>query len=98
MQIYAPLCHDALLNRADSARCKRRQTLLGGLERAGLDLAVSCMQLQFKGQVLPAFPCVLRQQRRTRSEIGQRGGIGRRRLGALASDQDQLGERLAIVA
>src|SRR5215813_2624477 len=55
------------------------------------------MQLQFKCQVVPTLPRVRRQQRRPGGEIGQRGGIGRRRLGALARDQIELGYLLPLV-
>ena len=98
VQIHTPACDGASLDRVGSARCERRQTLLGGLQRARTDLAVGGVQLQLKGQLLPALPRVLRQQRRTGGEIRQRGGIGRRRLGALAGGQVQLCELLAFLA
>ena len=34
VQIHTPACDGASLDRAGSARCERRQTLLGGLQRA----------------------------------------------------------------
>jgi hypothetical protein len=40
VKIDPPLCHDALLDHADRARCERRQTLLGSLQFARTDLAV----------------------------------------------------------
>ena len=72
----AAMRYGTSLHRPGSARCQRRQPLLGHLQGARTDLAVGGVQLQFKGQLLPALPRVLRQQRRTGSEIGQRGGIG----------------------
>jgi hypothetical protein len=44
VQIDAPLCHDASLDWPHSARCERRQSLLGGLQRARIDLAVGWVQ------------------------------------------------------
>ena len=41
---------------------------------------------------------VLRQQRRTGGEIGERRGVGGRGLGALARDQVELGQLLALVS
>ena len=41
---------------------------------------------------------VLRQQCRAGDEIGERRGVGGRRLGALARDQVELGQLLALVA
>ena len=50
------------------------------------------LQLQREDQLVPALPAVLRQQRRAGDEIGERRGIGGRRLGALAGDQVELGQ------
>ena len=44
-----------------------------------------------------SVPAVLRQQRATGREVGQRRGIGGRILGALARDQVELRELLALV-
>ena len=47
---------------------------------------------------MPALPAVLRQQCRTGDQIGQRRGVGGRSLGALARDQIELGQLLALVS
>ena len=47
---------------------------------------------------MPALPGVVRQQRRTGDQILQRRGVGRRSLGALAGDQVELGQLLALVS
>src|SRR6516165_7450953 len=69
LQIHAPVCNGASLDRADSARGQYNHPLFGSLQLTGIDLAIGPMQLQFKGQLLPALPRVLRQQRRTGGEI-----------------------------
>ena len=43
------------------------------------------------------LPAVLGQHRRAGAEIGERRGIGRRRLGAPAGQQIELGQLLAFV-
>ena len=49
VQIHTPACDGASLDRVGSARCERRQTLLGGLQRARTDLAIGRVQLQLEG-------------------------------------------------
>ncbi len=97
IQIHTPACDGRSLDRVDSARCKRRQTLLHGRQRACPELTVGPVQLQREGEFLPPVPRVLPQQRRAGGEIRQRGGVGRRHLRALAGDQVQLGDPLALV-
>ena len=76
---------------------QRRQALLRVRQLAGQELAFGPVQLQREGELVPALPAVLRQQRRTGDEIGERRGVGRRGLGALARDQVELGQLLAFV-
>ena len=63
----------------------------------GQEFALGSLQLQREDQFVPALPCILRQQRTTGDDIGQRRGIGGRDLGAPAGDQVQLGQPLAFL-
>ena len=79
------------------ARVRPRQTSAPPLrQRAGQELAFGPMQLQREGERMLALPAVVRQQRRAGGEIGQRRDVGRRSLGALARNQVELGELLAL--
>src|SRR6202011_5159337 len=53
---------------------------------------------QRKGELVPALPRVFRQQSRTGGEIGERRGVGGRRLGALAREQVELCQLLTFVS
>ena len=64
---------------------------------AGQELALGPVELEREGELVPPLQRILRQQRATGSEIGQRRGIGGRRLGALARDQVELGHLLALL-
>ena len=55
------------------------------------------MELELEGELVVPLPTLLRQQRATGSEIDQRRGIGRRRLGALAGNEIELGDLLALL-
>ncbi len=80
------------------AACELGEALLRRRQRAGQELAFGPVQLEREGELVPALPRIVRQQRRTGGEIGQRRGVGRRRLGAPARDQVELGELLALLA
>src|SRR5882757_5033915 len=56
------------------------------------------MQLQRKGEFVPALPRVFWQQGRTGSEIGERRGVGGSRLGALGREQVEFGQLLTLVS
>ena len=75
-----------------------RQALLRVRQLAGQELAFGPVQLQREGELVPALPAILRQERRAGGEIGQRRGVGGRRLGALARDQVELGQLLALLS
>ena len=55
------------------------------------------MELEREGERAASVPAVLRQQGATRSEVGQRRGVGVSILGTLARDQVELGQLLALV-
>ncbi len=76
---------------------QRRQALLRFRQRAGEELALGPVELQREAELVTALPRILRQQGRTRGEIGERRGIGGRGLGALAREQVELGQLLALV-
>ena len=81
-----------------SAACadERRQSFLRLRQLAGQEFAFRPVELQRKGQLMPPLPAILRQQGRASSQISERRGVGRRRLGALARDQVELGQLLAF--
>src|SRR6202011_2087 len=66
---------------------QRRQALLRFRQRGGEELAFGPVQLQRKGELVPALPRVFRQQGRAGGEIGERRRIGGGRLRALARDR-----------
>ena len=77
---------------------QHREPLLRRRQLAGQELALGAVELEREAELVATLPAVLRQQRRAGGEIGQRRGVGRRRLGALARDQVELGEPLALLA
>ena len=98
VQIHAQACDGRSLDRICGASRKRCQALLRCRQRAGQELAFGPVQLQREGELVPALPAVVRQQRRTGGEIVERRGVGRGGLGALARDQVELGQLLALVS
>ena len=90
--------HDGMFDRCRGALRKRRQSLLRDLHLTGQELAFGPVQVQRKSQLMPALPAILRQQRRTGIEIGERRGIGAGPLGALARDQVELGELVPFLS
>src|SRR5207245_8439527 len=56
------------------------------------------VQLQREGELVPALPRVVCQQRRADGEVGERGGIRGRRLRALAGDQVELSQLLTLMS
>src|SRR5437016_13116151 len=71
--------------------------LLRGPVSAGKELALGTVELEREGERAASVPAVLRQQGATRSEVGQRRGVGVSILGTLARDQVELGQLLALV-
>ena len=93
-----PQARDARsIDRICGAGRQRRQALFRVRERAGQELAFGAMQLQREGELAPALPAIVRQQRRAGDEIVQRRGVGGRGLGALARGQIELGQLLALI-
>ena len=97
VQIHAQARDGRSFDRICGAGRQRCQALLRVRQRAGQELAFGPVQLQREGELVPALPAIFRQQRRTGGEIGERRGVGGRGLGALARDQIELGQLLALV-
>src|SRR5882757_10697328 len=97
VQIYAQARDRGSFDRICGAGRQRGQTLLRLRQRAGEELAFAPVQLQRKGELVPALPRVFRQQGRTGGQIGERRGVGGSGLGAPAREQVELGQLLSLV-
>ena len=96
-RVHAQARDGRLFDGRRGAGRKHRQALLGGRQCAGQELAFRSVQLQREYELRPALPPVVGQQCHTSDEIGERRGVGRRRFGAFARNQVQLGQLLALV-
>ena len=65
VQIHAQARDGRSLDRICGASRKRFQALLRFRQRTGQELAFGPMQLQREGELAPALPAILRQQRGT---------------------------------
>ena len=63
VQIHAQARDGRSLDRVAARADKRVQALLRRRQRAGQELAFGPVQLQREGELVPALPAVLRQQR-----------------------------------
>src|SRR5271165_2108532 len=76
---------------------KCRQSRVRFWMGARKELAFGPMQLQIEDEVTPALPRVLRRERRPGGEKLQSRGVRCRGFGALACDQVELGQLLALL-
>ena len=97
VQIHAQARDRGAFHRIGGAGRQRRQALLRFRQLAGEELAFGPIQFEREDELVPAFPAILRQQRRTGDEIAERRGVGGRSLGSLAGDQVELGELLTFL-
>ena len=96
MEGYAKTGHGGPVDGVCGEAPHRRQPPLSGLEVGGQELALRPVQLQRKGEVVAPLPAIIRQKFRPGGEIGQRRGVGARRLGAHAGLEVELGDLFAL--
>src|SRR5215470_18926345 len=96
VELHAQAGDVGAFDRGYDAGRQRYQALLRCRQRTGEELAFSPVQLQRKEQLVPALPRVVRQQCRPGTEIGERRGVGRGRLGMRARNQVELGQLLTF--
>src|ERR1700733_8350315 len=94
-EVLAEAGHGREFLEADGTGGERHQAAVRG-HIAGQEFALRTLQIQREREFVLAFPRIAIQQRRTGSEIGQRGSIGRRGSGALARHQIQLSNLLTL--
>lgn len=85
------------LGRGRGTPRQRGQSRFGGQQLSRQDFTFGPVQLQREEQVMPTLPAIVAQLLRSGGEIGERRGVGRRRPGALASQQVEFGQLLAFV-
>src|ERR1700722_19612173 len=98
VQIYEQARHSGSFHRIRGASREHIQTFLGFCQRSGEKFALGPLQLQRKGELVPALPLVFRQQGCSGGEMGERRSVGRRGLGALARKQVKFGQLLTLIS
>ena len=90
--------HAGMVDEGLGAARQQRQPLLRGRQRARQVFTRGPVEPEREAERVAPLPRVLFQERLARGEIGERRGIGRRRLGARAREEVERGDLLALRA